>query len=81
MFEEEFEEMTVRDALQEAFWNSDDTFVMLVVDQEVYGESTDYEDALSTFDDFLDHPVFTFEEVEDEEGNEGYEINILRNFE
>ena len=76
----EFECCTVREDLEEAFWDTDNTFVVLSVGREQVDVAFSFDEGLKKFKDYLDRYVFVFDEVEDETGLQGYEINVLSSF-
>lgn len=76
----EIECCTVREDLEEAFWDTDNTFVVLSVDREQVDAAFSFDEGLKKFKDYLDRYVFVFDEVEDETGLQGYEINVLSSF-
>lgn len=78
-FAEDFESFTVRDALEEAFFgtNEGETFVLLTVDNLEVGWADSYEAALEEFEGYLDNEVFTFDDVESEDGRQGFEVTVF----
>jgi hypothetical protein len=70
---------TVRDALEEAFFGADEgeTFVLLTVDNLEVGWADSYEAALEEFEGYLDNEVFTFDDVESEDGRQGFEVTVF----
>lgn len=73
------ESFTVRDALEEAFFGADEgeTFVLLTVDNLEVGWADSYEAALEEFEGYLDNEVFTFDDVESEDGRQGFEVTVF----